>query len=148
MFQWILKKINKNNKGFTLVELVVVIAILGILAGIAVPKLGASRRRAAITAHNANVRTLMSAATMYIADYGVPSEGLTWTEDDEDDEEDADTNIEWGSYLQEWPEVPNGLSDVRKNDPIKGSYKVTIDKNGDIKVTPGEYKESDGDDQS
>lgn len=146
MFQWILKKINKNNKGFTLVELVVVIAILGILAGIAVPKLGASRRRAAITAHNANVRTLMSAATMYIADYGVPSEGLTWTEDDEDDEEDADTNIGWGSYLQEWPEVPNGLSDVRKDDPIEGSYKVTIDTNGDIEVTPGEYKESDGDD--
>ena len=143
MFQWILKKINKNNKGFTLVELVVVIAILGILAGIAVPKLGASRRRAAITAHNANVRTLMSAATMYIADYGVPSEGLTWTEDDE---EDADTNIGWGSYLQEWPEVPNGLSDVRTDDQIEGSYKVTIDTNGDIEVTPGEYKESDGDD--
>ncbi|HSH37056.1 type II secretion system protein [Schnuerera sp.] len=138
MFQWILKKINKNNKGFTLVELVVVIAILGILAGIAVPKLGASRRRAAIIAHNANVRTLMSAATMYIADYGVPSEKLTWTEDDEDKS--------WESYLQEWPEVPNGLSDVKTDDPIEGSYKVTIDTNGDIEVTPGEYKESDGDD--
>ena len=38
------KKIKKNNKGFTLVELVVVIAILGILAAIAVPRFTGSRK--------------------------------------------------------------------------------------------------------
>ena len=100
MFQWILKRIKKNNKGFTLVELVVVIAILGILVGIAAPRLGASRKRAAITAHNANVRTLMSAATMYIAD-DWDGEEVEWTKDGEDDS--------WEKYLQEWPETPKGL---------------------------------------
>ena len=60
------KKIKKNNKGFTLVELVVVIAILGILAAIAVPRFTGSRKKAAVAAHNANVRTLESAANRYL----------------------------------------------------------------------------------
>lgn len=136
MYQWILKKIREDKKGFTLIELVVVIAILGILAAIAIPRLGKSRTSAAVTAHNANVRTLESAANMYIADKGLPKDG-------EFDQE------ELKEYVQEWPEVPKGLlgldvvydDDTSETIAANAVYSVTVDTEGTITVTPGKIKE-------
>ena len=60
----------KSNKGFTLIELVVVIAILGILAGIAIPRFmdaTATARGAKIVA---DLRTIDSAIMIYNAKTG------------------------------------------------------------------------------
>lgn len=66
MLQWFSKKIH-NRKGFTLIELVVVIAILGILAAIAVPRFADQTANAQKSACLANQRTIESAIAMYYA---------------------------------------------------------------------------------
>lgn len=60
------RKMLKKQEGFTLVELMVAVVILGILAGIGVQQYGRIQRDAKIAAHNANVRIITNAANMYI----------------------------------------------------------------------------------
>lgn len=67
-----------NNKGFTLLELLAVIALIGILAGLIVPRIASSQSDAKSKTVEANVQMLQSAVERYYFDNGkYPNDSIT-----------------------------------------------------------------------
>jgi len=68
-----MKKMFKNEKGFTLIELMIVIAILGILAAVAIPNFLNARGKAQDASALSTLEALKTALEMHAADNGAYS---------------------------------------------------------------------------
>lgn len=106
----------KKTKGFTLVELLIVIIIIGILAGMMMLSSGAATDKAEATKIVSNLRNIKAAAIMSYADTNV------WLGDSE-----VDLNSVAGApitkYLDKKPEVGYVIVKDAAKDKVSAGYK-------------------------
>jgi len=59
----------RSRPGFTLIELIIVVTIIGILAAMAIPKYAATKEKAYVVSLKSDLRNLVTAQEAYFADY-------------------------------------------------------------------------------
>lgn len=100
---------------FTLIELMIVIAIIGVLAAISTPKFGAARERAGTRACYANQKTLVGAIEMFDLDRKTRTTVL---------DDALFVRLKSGGYLQSIPQDPG------QGTGTSGHYILTTSGNG------------------
>lgn len=98
----IIGNVLKNRHGFTLVELMVVVVIIGILAAVAIPLYNNQTETARLNVHMSNIKIIESAVQQYKAVENVS----TPTDLAVNSVSDFVNTHPLADYIQDWPDGP------------------------------------------
>jgi prepilin-type N-terminal cleavage/methylation domain-containing protein len=117
-----MKKTIKNQSGFTLIEMLIVIIILGILAMVIIPQISVSTSDAKLTTLQTNLGSLRGAVELYYHQHDSIYPGATKATDGTAVASDAEAAAALIPQLTKFSEVDGTTADVKAAPAIYGPY--------------------------
>ena len=140
----------KKNQGFTLVEILIVVVILGILAAIVIPQFSDASTQSKVSSAASSIQTMRSQISLYKiqhndtaptllemnADVTTPGSSVMTGQTDEL----GAAGTEYGPYLQSIPANPfNGKSTLAANSATGNGWIYTVDANQNVTITLDDF---------
>jgi type IV pilus assembly protein PilA len=117
---------SRSRRGFTLIELMIVVAIIAVLAGVLIPNFVHARAQSATAACEANLRAIATAAELYYSD----NQAYPASTASVDRTFGSSSSAAAGTYLNNTPNDPAAASTTARyaftNDGAAGAPHYTI----------------------